>query len=636
MNKKTLLSAFLLSLLVFVPFVLEASAQTFEPPPPPPPVPVRGDGAGSGFGSGSGNGSIKREPGATIRGKLVYEDTGAPIRYADIGFVAAGRRGPGFEYAKTDENGEFELKDVPAGEYFPTIKDRGVINPDVIYSLNLQNEEIQTKLESLFQKFSVQGLGEFRFMIRARRGAAITGAITFFDGEPAVGVPVQLIPANIKDQPVLGIRDIGRGPFSAETDDRGVYRFSGLPEGSYVVKVTEPVSHQDEPGSRVRALIGTQFGPNAFETFFPNASKSENAEVLQVFYGQTTEGINVSLPERVLYDISGSVVDKKTGRPLRNFRISFQPVPENEVEGEEASASTKAISRLMGFVESSMGRFNYGDDLPPEWSIQNLPPGKYVLTATQSLNYREAEEKDAKAIKYPAVSKEIEVFSGNLENIVIEIPAGVVVSGKIVNEDGSQLDGRVSVFAVNEETGEMIMPLSEFRGQSAKTEAQKGLFELGPVQAGKYRFTVATRDSYISSISAGRTSTNGEVFEIEEGKDITDARIVLSKEMGVLRGRVNNFVAGTKALVVLIRKDQEDFSSMLMGVATRSTEIKSDGTYELKVQPGEYSVIVMKRDRNSGSETAIIAGIGRQKENALTVELAAREIKTLDLVMPPQ
>ncbi len=636
MTKKTLLSAILCSFLFSISFVYEAFSQTetAPPPPPPPPVPVRAEATGVGFGSGGG-GPVKRAPGATVRGRLVYEDTGAPIRYAKVSFVTSGQRSPGIEYVSTDENGEFEIKDVPAGEYYPTIKDRGVINPDVIYSLGLPSEETGPKLEGLFQKFSVAGLGEFRFLVRARRGASVTGAITFFDGEPAVGVPVQLIPSNGKKEAPISVRRISQGPFSVETDDRGVYRFAGIPEGNYVVKVTEPVSHQDRSGgTQISVGLTAQLGGNPFETFFPNSSALANAEVLQVFYGQTTEGINVTLPERILYDISGSVIDKNTRRPLKNFRITFHPVPENQEDGEAASASTKSISKLIGFVDSSMGRYNYGEDLPAEWAIQNLPRGKYIVTATQSLSYRDVENKNSKVVRYPAVSKEIEIGNGNIENILFEIPTGVTFSGKIVYEDGSELDRRVSIFAFNEETGELVMPNFGRANATTKPEGPLGSFELGPVQAGKYLLSVTNPDSYIVSINAGRMSTDGDIIEIEEGKDITDARIVLSKNLGVLRGRVTDYVAGTKALVVLVKPDQDIISTLMMGMSTRLSEVKGDGSYEIKAQPGTYSVIVVKRDAMSESESDLIQWLERQKETAPKVELAAKQIRTFDLLMP--
>src|SRR4051812_21409805 len=84
-----------------------------------------GTGRQGGFGQGGlgqggpgpfGRGGFNREPvvgTATIRGRVVASDTGAPVRRAQV--RAQGVGAP--RLTSTDANGNFELRDLPAGRW---------------------------------------------------------------------------------------------------------------------------------------------------------------------------------------------------------------------------------------------------------------------------------------------------------------------------------------------------------------------------------------------------------------------------------------------------------------------------------------------------------------------------------------
>lgn len=74
--------------------------------------------------------------GATLRGRIIYEDSGRPVRYALVSLVRdeKEKRPDGFysgysaKHVKTDENGEFVIRNVGAGSYYPLVKFEGILN----------------------------------------------------------------------------------------------------------------------------------------------------------------------------------------------------------------------------------------------------------------------------------------------------------------------------------------------------------------------------------------------------------------------------------------------------------------------------------------------------------------------------
>ena len=134
-----------------------------------------------GTGNGVGNANSEDEDdtkitGATVRGRVVYEDTGRPVRYALVTLV--GEKSESYsnyslKYVKTDENGEFVIKNVKAGTYIPYIKSEGILNQDS-YNFSYRRPPNEKTPADLFEKITVSGLAEFQ--ITSRQNAAAQSA----------------------------------------------------------------------------------------------------------------------------------------------------------------------------------------------------------------------------------------------------------------------------------------------------------------------------------------------------------------------------------------------------------------------------------------------------------------------------
>lgn len=160
-----------------------------------------------------------------ISGVVTDGETGQPIPGAIVSLSGAGRGGPGvMPRQMTDARGRFIFTRLPAfGDYTLAASKEGYFDgwyketPGLRALVRIEirdGEWLQNADVSLW------------------RPAAISGTVRDERGDPLVGVPVRAL---------LTVRVAGRdrwasGPV-AVTDDRGMYRLSGLRAGAYIVQV---------------------------------------------------------------------------------------------------------------------------------------------------------------------------------------------------------------------------------------------------------------------------------------------------------------------------------------------------------------------------------------------------------------
>ncbi|NNE68009.1 MAG: carboxypeptidase regulatory-like domain-containing protein [Pyrinomonadaceae bacterium] len=596
--------------------VLTAPITGQSAPPPPPPVPQKYN-------------PPPKVPGATVRGKLVYADTGAPVRYALIGFTNIDGNRTSGEFVRTDEHGNFVYENLKAGAYYPVVKNRGILNPEAFNSRAITKKDRLTKLESTFPRVEVESGGQYQIMVRARRGATITGAIRYFDGEPAVGLKVEALPAIGEENSLLS-SVMANGLYTAETDDRGVFRFSGIAAGPYLVRATEPVSHKNKKVySYSSGMDFLAFGENPFRTYFPSVGDLKSAEQVEAYYGGTTEGVNITLPERTLYDVAGIVVRKDTGEPLRNFEVSFVPIKDDE-EKDGSNRSTRALATM---IRATSNTWNYGDSLPAEWTITNLPAGKYRLTATQKPQYRSSSKTDApmpEQARYPSVSQDIEITDGDLSGIRFEVPVGGGLSGKIVREDGGDLTDFLMLTAKNEETGDIVRPNYLSGNNQRSKDKRSAPFDFGRLQEGDYRIELMSAGFFVKEIRVGNSIAENKVISLENGEDLKNVTVVVSTDMGRINGTVVGHGQGEEAFIVALEAS-EDASSVFLFGGGKTARVKDDGSFSMSLPPGEYALVVVSRSSAPQNPRDIPAWIEEQREGAVRVEVISKQEKSVQL-----
>ncbi|HZH35263.1 MAG TPA: carboxypeptidase regulatory-like domain-containing protein, partial [Pyrinomonadaceae bacterium] len=317
-------------------------------------------------------------PKTTIRGRAVYEDTGRPVRRASI--MLMNSKGGGRELsAITDNNGAFEVRNATEGRYYAVINSPGVLTPVAYFDFAAASERegMASGLEeakTLFDEINVgAGGGTIDVFVRAKRGGAVGGRIMYADGDPAIGVKVEVL--RKKDEKYLSIipnlteifaAAMGGSAGGGKTDDRGIYRISGLPPGDYIVRVTEPASHRDSD-DRGRGMFGPiGLGVSSLvSTYHPDVSDSKQAAVIKLEAGQEAAEVNITIPERLFQDVLGKVVARGNRQPVRGARISLlrkdDTVSFFDRLNEEGPGSGEATDEQGTFF------------------FKELPPGNYLL-----------------------------------------------------------------------------------------------------------------------------------------------------------------------------------------------------------------------------------------------------------------
>lgn len=208
---------------------------------------------------------------STVTGHVYLSDTKGPARKATVYLhsVAAleadtpPRRGGTLNSSdgeiesigvQTRLDGSFSFDDVKPGTYYVIGEYSGYISPYLSLGLaqgrspygewkplTPDQQAAKKAVLGTIPRLTVQSDRPATIDVTLERGAAISGNITFDDGNPAAGLEVTLLSQMLRDGKLTWseIRPVTPdSPFvQVKTDDRGDYRFSGLPAGKYIVRM---------------------------------------------------------------------------------------------------------------------------------------------------------------------------------------------------------------------------------------------------------------------------------------------------------------------------------------------------------------------------------------------------------------
>lgn len=579
-------------------------------------------------------------PKATVRGRIIYEDTGRAVRRASFSILGfkAGQPKSGL----TDDNGEFVLKDVSAGRYYVSINSPGMLNvlSFVDFSAETAEEAQSTSLENInknFEEIVVPEGGEIQVVVRAKRGGAIGGRVFYSDGAPAINVKVEVmrkmsekyvgVVSNFADASHYGRGEMG----GAKTDDRGVYRISGLPPGDYIVKVTEPSLHNGKADS---SEYGFNTSYSLISVYHPETFSSDEAQTVALEMAQEIEGINITIPERQLFNINGKIVAKGTQQSLRNARVSLK------AKSKAISANERMIGEGGGFYSGENGDFEFKD----------VPSGVYTIKVTppSTSDYEYDEDGNPKPSrtpkpKYAPLEKEITITDGSLSNLQLELALGGNISGSVSSDaPNRELPSIVSIIAVDEKgaTVSSAYVYSYRKENQPPTNAPfsidnvpKGKFTLR-VEPGNYGGPQSAKDDrifYAKSVKLAGKDYQSAPLEVAEGQAVSKLEIVIGTDGGRLIGKVKNKEnePSVSKRIVLIPTEQSKWNTKSL---RRFAAINSDGQFDVEGAPLEYFVIFLaEKDKLSAIDEAWIRErtVGAEK-----VTIKAGGETTLNLTAP--
>jgi hypothetical protein len=271
---------------------------------------------------------------SSISGRVTTADTGSPVRGAEVRLSIDGgiRR-----LVTTNGEGRFEIRNLPAGEYRLTVSKTGFIT-------------LEYGQQRPFETASTITLGEGQSAtgnVALPRGGAVFGRVLDEFGDPSVGTRVQVLRNRAEDG---GRRLIPVG-VADQTDDTGAFRIYGLPPGEYFIAASTGLIDAIKRDPPVYYPGTTAFAEALPITLGAGAEASADFQISAVARAAT---------------ISGVVLNSSGG-----------PSP-----GAMVNLSSNTVSATPGAQSIAMLHADAGPD--GSFTIQNVPPGPYTLTAMAS------------------------------------------------------------------------------------------------------------------------------------------------------------------------------------------------------------------------------------------------------------
>jgi hypothetical protein len=244
----------------------------------------------------------------------------------------------------TDLEGYYVFPSVQPGRYIVDVLSDGYSRDLALIRDVLDDFGPAEKRELLasFPQVSVTNGGASRVDVVVRRGGAISGRLSFDSGGVLSGAEVEaeLISSSLFEKQAGGNGGAPKGldfSVSAETDDRGVYRISGLPAGKYRIYV-----HVKEPVFRQLAWSNwpTRTGRAELNLFAPEALSEADSKVIEVGDGDEMTGVDLNIPTRLLHSVGGIVTQH--GVPVEHARVTIRPQGQKGPDPSNWATSTIA------------------------------------------------------------------------------------------------------------------------------------------------------------------------------------------------------------------------------------------------------------------------------------------------------
>jgi hypothetical protein len=492
-----------------------------------------------------------KEGTSTVSGRVTIKGEpapGIPVILQPQQMLESGNTGP-IPSVKTDVNGIFRITGVPAGRYFLNPFAPGFIGSGDLYFNAMPRG-------SVFQIGDGEDIEKIEIILI--RGSVITGRVIGSNGRPLVEERVEVMKLDIagkRQEFHLGVMQMMQ-----TTDDRGIYRIFGLPEGRYLVSV-------GYPEGVVRMGSGAQYQ----KTYYPNVTDQSQAKIVEVGEGEEASGIDIKVGEaRKTYNVFGRVVNAENGQPVAGASISIGALaPDGKLVNSWVG---------LGIYSNAMGEFQFS----------NMAPGKYV--AFTGVHFG-----SSRVVSYYSEPALFEVSEGNVHGIEIKVRNGSTISGLIVLEGTNDMavlakipDMILHISSIPAQTGQISMPY----GNEINIKSD-GSFSFQGLPPGKVYLNLQAIPG-LEGLSLIRIERDGvlqprEGIEIGTGEHISNLRLIAVNGTLSLRGEIK-IVGGTlpKNITFYIHayiKDNPDIS--------RGSQVDARNNFVIEhMMPGEYVLLL--------------------------------------------
>jgi protocatechuate 3,4-dioxygenase beta subunit len=512
-----------------------------------------------------------------IRGRITDKETGLPIVRAVVRLNMVG--GTNMVVARTDDDGRYQFRALPAGEY------DGFVEAGEFRATHLPTSLASGGATSAPRRIVLKD-GDVRTDVNLAllRALAITVRVVDEWGEPLSGLRIVV--------EYEGGRSAFYPSAARTTDDRGRLRLFKLPPGHYIV-----CAEVDGFGSGNQST--SPHRERFLRTCYPSASAAAQAEPVAL--------------ERS--DIDDLVIRMRRGR---SFTISGTVL---DASGGVASTANLSLNRFergrssgMGIVVGTGGRF----------TVTNVPPGEYAIEAELGGPDRPERRRELEVGYEP-----VRVDSSDVEGMVVSMSKTVEVAGRVTLEDPALPFPRPP--------GSGLMVSARLAGDSSQGMGSSRIAHAGEDRVftlsgmfGRRILDVLNVPNgwYVKSIRYGGKEIIDVPTEFKAGRD-AELQVILSTRGAMISGRVVNErgEAVPGARVIRLPADPAQWG---VGHMT-SVGVSATGTFQLGPQRGGDYLILAVIPSPRVPEPDDRDRVAHLAEVAERIRLGDEEQRTLEL-----
>lgn len=525
---------------------------------------------------------------AALKGQVRSSD-GTPVRRAQVRAMSMEGRGGGV--TSTDNNGNFEIKDLPAGRFSVSASKGGFV-------IGQFGQRRPGQPGTPIDLGDGQMAEKVNFVLS--RGGVIAGKVVDDGGEPVSGTQVSAMRFQFMGGSRRLVPGGGEG-FTDRTDDQGGFRLYGLPPGEYYVSASNR-NNMMMPGINNTEPDG--FAP----TYYPGTPNLSEATRVPVKAGQEMSGANFALIVARMARVRGRALNSR-GEPLTSAMLMLTPA-----------------DSMLGFGPGNTINAMVAAD--GAFQFTNVPPGRYNLNARP----RGMPDADSESAALP-----VNIGNEDIDNLIVVTSLGATARGVVLTDDGSVPSFRpeqVQIFAQPVEMSVNFMGGGPTRVNPDFTFEMTGLFDRRLIRASAGGNTGMNTGWYLKAVMLEGEDVTDSGIDFTPGRAYESLQVIFTQKATDLSGMVmddrNRPVLDATVIVFPANRDKWTFQSRYI----RSARPDTSGRYNLKtLPPGDYMVIAVQNlESGQASDPDFLI---RAREEGKPFSLNEGETKAVDVHLSP-